>query len=307
MDPHGRTELDALLRGREKIMSKLSRRQFVQVAGAGLAAASVAVPAEMGKITAGEVVDRIKKNLGIPWNNATYRDTFKIGGPDSMVTGIATSFGGNLRVLQLALKGGMNMVIPHEPTFYSDGDRIDLVKDDPLYKLKLNWANQNKMVVWRIHDHWHAHVPDGISTGWTKGMGWEQYEVNGSLRDFKLPETTLGALAKEVARKLESKSVRVIGDPLTKVSLVSRGGHGLAQNMEAFPKADCILVSETREYDSFEYARDMVLSGAHKGAIFISHDAGEDLGMDEFARWLKPIVREVPIKFIPTTDEFWTV
>jgi hypothetical protein len=89
--------------------------------------------ARHGKLAA-EVVDRIKKKLGIPWNDSTYRDTFKIGGPDSAVTGIATSFGGNLRVLQLARKAGLNMTIVHEPTFYSDGDRSDLVKDDALYK-----------------------------------------------------------------------------------------------------------------------------------------------------------------------------
>jgi putative NIF3 family GTP cyclohydrolase 1 type 2 len=291
-------------------MSSVSRRQFVQIAGAGLLANNLASNlgfAQQGGLTAGEVVNRIKKNLGIPWNYATYRDTFKIGGPDTVVTGIASSFGANLRVLQLANQAAMNMVIVHEPTFYSDGDRIDLVKNDPLYKAKLEWADLNNMVVWRIHDHWHARKPDGITTGWNRGMDWEKYQLNGSLRDFKIPETTLGELAREVARKLDTRSVRVVGDATTKVSIVSRGGHQLPQNMAAMPKADCLLVSEAREYDSFEYARDMVLAGTHKGVIFISHTSGEDLGMEEMARWLKPIVTEVPIKFIPTTDEFWTV
>jgi putative NIF3 family GTP cyclohydrolase 1 type 2 len=291
-------------------MSKLSRREFVQIAGAGLVANNLASNlawAANGKITAKEVVDRIKKNLGIPWNYGTYRDNFKIGGPDTMVTGIASSFGANLRVLQLANNAGMNMLVVHEPTFYSDGDRIDLVKNDPLYKMKLEWADLNNMVVWRIHDHWHARKPDGITTGWNRGMGWEKYQLNGSLRDFKIPETTLGELAKEVARKLDTRSVRVVGDPSTKVSIISRGGHQLPQIMATMPKADCLLVSEAREYDSFEYARDMVLAGTHKGAIFISHTSGEDLGMEEFARWIKPIVPEVPARFIPTTDELWTV
>ena len=287
-------------------MRILSRRQFALTAGAGLAAANSA-RAQKGQLTAGEVVDRIKKNLGIPWNNSTYRDTFKIGGPDSPVAGIATSFGGNLRVLRLALKAGLNMIIVHEPTFWSDADRLDLVKNDPLYKVKLDYAERNHVVVWRIHDHWHARKPDGISTGWNHGMGWEQYQVDGSLRDFKIPETTLGDLAKFVAQKLETRSVRVIGDPAVRVSRVSRGGHNLAQNMEALPKVDCLIVSETREYDSFEYVRDTVLSGAQKGAIFISHASGEDLGMEEFARWLKTFVAEVPVRFVPTTDEFWTV
>jgi putative NIF3 family GTP cyclohydrolase 1 type 2 len=298
MDSRGRAFLDAVLSW-GIAMSTLSRRQFVQIAGAGLAAGRGAI-AQQAPLTAGEVVNRVKKNLGIPWNYATYRDTFKIGGPETEVTGIATSFGANLRVLQLANNAAMNMVIVHEPTFYSDGDRLDLVKNDPLYRMKLEWAELNNIVVWRIHDHWHAHKPDGIATGWNKGMGWEQYQIDGSLRDFRIPETTLGELAKEVARKLDSRSA-------TRVSLVSRGGHQLPQNMAVMPKVDCILVSETREYDSFEYARDMVLTGARKGAIFISHTSGEDLGMDEFARWLKPMVNEVPIRFIPTTDELWTV
>ena len=38
---------------------------------------------ETSLMTAGEVVDRIKKNLGVPWRDTTYRDTFKFGGPDT--------------------------------------------------------------------------------------------------------------------------------------------------------------------------------------------------------------------------------
>src|SRR5580692_7314440 len=99
-------------------MSTLTRRHFAQMASAGLAAGSL-MGAQQGKLTAGEVVDRIKKNLGVPWpaDDPTFRDTFKIAGPDTVVTGIATSFGGNLRVLQLAQKAGLNMIIVHEPTF----------------------------------------------------------------------------------------------------------------------------------------------------------------------------------------------
>ena len=287
-------------------MSNLSRRQFALMAGAGLAAGNLA-HAQKGKLTAGEVVDRIKKNLGISWNNSTYRDTFKIGGPDSVVAGIATSFGGNLRVLQLAQKAGLNMIIVHEPTFYSDGDRIDLVKDDPLYKLKLDWATRNNLVVWRIHDHWHAHKPDGIRLGFNKALGWIPYQVDGEMGRWDIPPTTLGELAKFLAKTLESRSVRVIGDPNLRVVRVAHGGHGLAQNMEALPKSDCIIVSEAREYDSFEYVRDTVLSDPKKGAIFISHESGEDAGMEEFAHWLKPFVPEVPVRLISTTDEFWTV
>ena len=50
-------------------------------------------------MTAGEVVDRIKKNLGVPWRDTTYRDTFKSGGPDTLVRGIATTVFVSLEVI----------------------------------------------------------------------------------------------------------------------------------------------------------------------------------------------------------------
>jgi putative NIF3 family GTP cyclohydrolase 1 type 2 len=288
-------------------MYSVSRRTFVAMAGGALAASKLAT-AENGTLTAGEVVERIKENLGIPWNDKTYRDTFKIGGPDSPVKGICTTFGTNFRVMQLAQKTGINMIITHEPTFWSDADRIDLVKNDPLYKVKLDYATRNNMVVWRIHDHAHAHKPDFIRVGFDTAIGWNAYKVAGTTNRYKIPPTTLMELSKYIAKTLNTRSVRVMGEPNLPVSSIGYGSHGLEQNMTLLSsEVDCILVSEAREYDTFEYVRDTILAGAKKGAIFISHLSGEDEGMNEFARWLKPLVPQVPVQFIATTDEFWTI
>lgn len=287
-------------------MNQLSRRQFALLAGAGLVAGKSGA-ATLGKITAGEVVERIKKNIGIPWNYGSIRDTFHIGGPEMGVTGIATSFGGNFRVLKLAQKAGLNMVIVHEPTYYSDADALEPVKNDEVFKIKQAWAKTNNIVVWRIHDHWHAHVPDGIRAGWNNNLGWTKYLVKGSDREWDLPQTTVGELAKSLAKNLESRSIRVIGDPNLVVKRVGYGSHNVDGNMEPMPKSDCVIVSEAREYDSFEFLRDAVYADPKRSAIIISHQAGEDIGMDEFARWLKPLVPEVPIQFVATTDEFWSV
>ena len=282
-------------------MSTLSRRQFVLMAGAGLAAGKLA-QAQQGKLTAGEVVDRIKKNIGVPWDDSTYRDTFKIGGPDSPVTGICTSFEANLSVMQTAVKAGLNMIITHEPTFWTDGDVVERVQDDPLYGWKLDWARRNNIVVWRIHDHIHRRKPDGIASAGT-ALGWAPYRVEGNARRWDLPPTTLGELAKYLAKTLHTRSVRVIGDPNLRVVKVASG-----RNLGSMAQAvDCIIASEAREYDTFEYARDAVFAGAHRGVIIISHEASEDAGMDWFAQWLRPLVPEVPVRYISTTDEFWTV
>jgi hypothetical protein len=48
-------------------------------------------------LTAGDVVNRMKALLalqGVTWNDGATRDRFKFGGPDTVVTGIATTFMG---------------------------------------------------------------------------------------------------------------------------------------------------------------------------------------------------------------------
>jgi putative NIF3 family GTP cyclohydrolase 1 type 2 len=284
-------------------MGNLSRREFVAMAGATLAASRLA-QSQQAQLTAGDVVDRIKKNLGIPWNSSTFRDTYKIGGPEIQVKGIATTFGTNISVMQKAVKAGLNMIITHEPTFWSDADLIELVKDDPLYHYKIDYAAKNNMVVWRCHDHAHAHHPDLIWEGWNKGLGWERYEVGGD-RGWTLPPTTLRELAQFIAKTLPSgtRSIRCIGDPNLPVTKAVSG-----RNLASMASdADCVISSDSREYDCFEYARDSVRMGIKRGYIYITHEAAEDVGMQNFANWLKPFVPELPIQYISTTDEFWNV
>jgi putative NIF3 family GTP cyclohydrolase 1 type 2 len=283
----------------------ISRRTFGgAIAGAGLAALSTR-SMKGADLTAGEVVARVRKAVGIPWNEKTYRDTFKIGGPDIKVTGIATTFMSNLDVLQRAHAAGLNMVITHEPTFWSDADLIKPIENDSLYKFKLNYGNQNNMAVWRFHDHWHARKPDGIFEGWNRQLGWEKYTVGDDPRRWVIPPTTFGEAAKHVATALKSRSVRMIGDPSLPVKNVGRGAHTLNGNMAMLPQVDMIIVSEAREWDSAEYIRDTVLSGQKKAAVIISHEAGEEAGMDNCQKWVKSFVSEVPVQFIETHDQMW--
>ncbi len=62
-------------------------------------------------MTAREVVDLIKQNAGAPWNERSYRDTFKVGNPDTPVQGIATTMMTTFGMLKRAHEAGLNMVI----------------------------------------------------------------------------------------------------------------------------------------------------------------------------------------------------
>lgn len=287
-------------------MDGITRRQFAVLAGAGVVAPVLRFPqVSKATLTAGEVVARIKQRIGIPWNDKTYRDTFKTGGPDTRVTGIASTFMSTFDVLKRAHAAGRNLIVTHEPTFWSDADTVTELQNDPMYRIKLQYANEHDIAIWRFHDHWHAMKPDGILLGWNKALGWDKYQAADNQRVYNIPETTLGEVATHIARALNSRSVRAIGDPSLKIRTVGRGAHTLNGNMAVLPLVDMVLISEAREWDSIEYIRDSIAAGQKKGMVLVSHEAGEEAGMDECARWLKTFVSEVPVEFIPTRDLLW--
>ena len=103
-------------------MADLSRREFTALAAA-VAAAPLAVNRVAGgpAITAQDLIDRIKKHIGVEWKAETV-DGFKAGDPSIVITGVATTSMATLAVLQQAVKAGANLVITTHPTFYARTD-----------------------------------------------------------------------------------------------------------------------------------------------------------------------------------------
>jgi putative NIF3 family GTP cyclohydrolase 1 type 2 len=101
----------------------MKRREFVAL-GAGAPAAWVRRPrngSAREAVTAQDIVDRIKKQIGVEWSSETV-DTFKAGDPSTVVTGVVTTSMATLDVLQKAVQAGANFVITAAPTFYSRAD-----------------------------------------------------------------------------------------------------------------------------------------------------------------------------------------
>lgn len=283
----------------------LSRRRFAQSA-AMLVAARALQPLAFGQAatpTAAELVEMIKQHLNMKWNDATYRDTFKAGDPNTHVKGVASCFMSTFDVIRRAHSQGLNFVISHEPTFWSDSDAVDPIRTDPLYLEKLHFVEQNGMVVWRIHDHWHRFVPEPMTVGTERLLKYK--DIAPAQRIYEFPAMKLSTLAEQVATRLYSRSVRFVGDPDLMVRTMGRGGHPLAGNLSALEHADVALASEVREWESVEYVRDLIASGARKGLIVISHEAGEEEGMIVFTEWLKSWAPQIKTVFVPTNDRMY--
>ena len=269
------------------------------------------VDAQEHRTTARELVAEIQKQVGVEWKKDTV-DTFKAGNPDTPVTGVAVTMMATMDVLQRASAKGLNFVITHEPTFYAHLDTPEgIPESDAVWAEKRAFIEKHGIVVWRFHDHWHMRKPDGIEAGNVHALGWEKFQRADNQYLFVIPETTLKELAKQVSQKLGSSVVRVVGDPAMKITKVafSPGAAGSPREIHALEQDDVqvLMVGETREWETVEYAADAVSEGRKKALIVIGHIPSEQPGMEECARWLKGFVKGVPVEFVPAKQPFWTV
>ena len=260
-------------------------------------------------LTAGDVVARIKTNLGIPWRETSTRDTFKFGGASTEVKGVATGMFCNFDVVQRAVEAGLNMIIPHEDTYWNDRDDVTIVSSDPAYKAKIEFMTKHNIVVFRIHDHMHSQRPDFTYVGAARALGLDsKYETAPQSHRFTIPETTLEALAADFQKRLGAKAIRVVGDPKAKVSRIQLGV-GYATPAVNNAAVDVVVSGELQEtdgnFDSPEYVLDAVSLGIPKGWIMLGHAISEEQGMLEMAQWIKSFTPEIPVQLVRAGEPFW--
>ena len=285
----------------------LSRRDVMLGTAAALSvSAGAAVP-----LTAADVIARIKAHVGVPWLDKTV-DGIVAGDASTPVRGIATTMMATFDVLKAAVAARKNLIVTHEPTFWSHQENVSAVQKDPLYLEKLGYIKEHNLVSFHFHDHWHALRPqDGIAVGMMHRLGWEKFAADEDPKRFTLPPTTLGRLAHELRSKLGAHTLRVVGDPRLPVTkaLASWGyvGGNPAGIALINGDEDVLILGETWEWELVEYAQDLVSAGRKKGLIIVGHMMSEQWGMKYCADWLRGFVPEVPVEFIPIKEPYWGV
>jgi len=256
-------------------------------------------------VTAREIVERIKQNIGVAWRTQT-SDTFKAGNEEAIVTGIATSVMSTYAVLQKAVASKKNLIITHEPTFYTGNDTVTDLTENPLYLRKLAFIKEHNLVVWRFHDHWHQRRPEPMGLGLAQVLGWDRYPVS-ETRVYAIPPAPLSAVVKEVQTKLRVHAIRVVGAADTRIERVAFLPGTPPSSISVarvLPNVDLVIVGEQREWEGIYYAHDAVASGDKKALIAIGHTISEDPGMNVCAEWLKTFISDVPIEWIPAGEPF---
>jgi putative NIF3 family GTP cyclohydrolase 1 type 2 len=258
------------------------------------------------------VVDTITRECKTPHFEKTC-DLLIAGGWQSEVTGIATTFMATVDVIREAVSKGANLIITHEPTYFTGWDETDWLKDDPVYLEKLKLIRDNQINIWRFHDHMHITDPDLVYAGLIKELGWEEYRDPLEKHCFLIPKTTVKDLSEFLKDKLQVKISQIVGAVDGSVEqvgvLVGGGSLGLGREempMELMRKAnlDMIVCGEILEWTLPAYVRDASQLGMNKSLIILGHNRTEEVGMKYLPDWLKTLFPEMPVWFVEAGEPF---
>lgn len=104
-------------------------------------------------------------------------DILVSGRPDMEVTGVVTTFMATVDVINQAIAIGANMIITHEPTYYTGLDDTSWLGNDLVYEAKKKLIDEHRIAIWRFHDYMHLAKTDLIYDG-LKELGWEAYQAH---------------------------------------------------------------------------------------------------------------------------------
>ena len=281
---------------------------------------------------AGQIVEKIIEHSKPPFKLEHTCDIYTSGGPDTEVKGVVTTFMANADVIREAVRLRANMIITHEPTFFTGMDRTDWLGDDPVYLAKKKLLEDNGMVVWRYHDHMHMKKPDGIYEGLNRELGWEdriekkkapavpkekRTDMSGYIDAFDgvyiIPQTTVAELSAFFKKKFSMDVVQIIGNPEMKCSKVGIlvGGGSLGLGKEEMPmqmiekrNIDVLVCGEITEWTLCSYVDDAYKMGFNKALIILGHERTEEWGMKYMAEWLRRLVPEVKVDFVDAKEPF---
>jgi len=258
--------------------------------------------------TVKQVIDIILKEIpNAPFPKTV--DQLRSGSMEQEVTGIVTTMFPTIEVIERTAKAGANFIIAHETPFYNNQDETDWLQQDDAYRYKIGLLDKYKIAIWRFHDYWHSHKPDGIIMGNLIKLGWEKYFDANTPRLLTLPTPmSLKSIVSLAKDKLGIPSVRVIGNLKQECKTIYMAFGYMDSRMQIAAiqqyKPDLILSGETREWETVERVRDGQLMGQKTGLLVLSHSVSEEAGMEYAAKWLQPKVPGVKITHIASTNPF---
>ncbi len=284
----------------------MKRKEFIRLAtftggvvtAPGLLKGTAPVPAGIaGDLTAAELQQFL---ISLTKLGPRTVDRFIIGDPETRVKKIGTCWMPYWETCRNAVKSGVNILVTHEPTFYTHWD-LDEQKEDYFrsseftrqqyiqqVEKKKKWILDNGLVIIRNHDTLDALPDKGIVFALGQFLGFDNADIIAShlyYNVYKINTLPAGEYAQKIAgqlKELGQPGVAFYGDPDCKVSSVGVGTGCICDPMEfAELKPDIFIAIDdvVRTWTQTTFAMDT----GHP-LIVINHGTSEEMGVRSLNR-----------------------
>lgn len=252
-------------------------------------------------LLAGEVADYLE-SLAPPWEFPTDTvDTFKAGGPDTVVTGIAVAWLPFTWALERARALDCSLFVTHEPTYYDHRD-----DREELFQLDIPAERRQKLEEWgmavlRCHDLWDRFPEKGITASWGDFLGLDRLVAHSEYaRVYAVEPTTARTVAERVAARtagLGQPGVHLIGEGERSVETVCVGTGAISPYLELVARfqPDLVVCSD----DGMDYWRDGAYAvDGGPPIVVVHHGVTEEPGVARLAEQLRAGFPGTPIHHI---------
>ena len=241
-------------------------------------------------------------------------DRIIVGDPDTIVRKIGTAWMPYWETCREAVSQGVNVLVVHEPTFYTHLD-LDAKNTDFLYapdpgrrsyldmrEKKKSWIEDNGLVIIRCHDVWDKIPGTGIPYALGNALGFMEEDLLRSdtyYNVYRTPDTPAIEVAKMIASKMKpvgQPGVAFYGDEDYKVRSVGVGTGCICNPLNFMHLEPDLFVSIDDSISTWvqtAYAED---SG--RPLVVINHGTSEEFGIRLLHEHLKKTFPEhYPVHF----------
>jgi putative NIF3 family GTP cyclohydrolase 1 type 2 len=280
---------------------KLAALTGSYLAAAGKAGAENLTVAGDSGLTATQLQQFLTSLVGLKPDTV---DRFITGKPETIVKKLGTCWMSNWETCRKAIDSGVNVLITHEPTFYTHRDLNDVpgflqrspefTKEQYITQIekKKKWINDNGLVIIRNHDTLDALQERGIPFAFGQFLGFKNSDIISSrtyYNVYKFEKQSASSFASKLAgklRELGQPGVAFYGDPAREVASVGIGTGWICDPMDyADLKPDVFIA-----IDDVVKTHIQTVFAADTGhpLIVINHGTSEEMGM----RSLNQIIKE---------------
>ena len=238
-------------------------------------------------------------------------DRFIIGDPETRINKIGTCWMPYWDTCQKAVQDGVNVLVTHEPTFYTHWDleekqedyhsASEFTKQQYIQQVekKKKWIIDNGLVIIRNHDTIDALQDTGIPYAFGQFLGFENTDIIASrtyYNVYKISTQPAADFARQIAQQLSElgqPGVAFYGDPAHPVSSVGLGTGCICDPMEfADLKPDIFIAIDdvVRTWTQTTFARD-----TGQPLIIINHGTTEEIGIRSLNRIIKQRFPELDV------------